>query len=143
MMVILVLKKIIINKTKLVALVLLPSWTRMKLYRHILVYISFILIIFCKEVGKIMNLIFCRDIFADYADFCFKTFGDRVKNWFTMNEPRIVALLGYDTGTNPPNHCTKCAAGGNSATEPYKAVHNIILSHATAVARYRSKYQVF
>ncbi|GJM96337.1 hypothetical protein PR202_ga13161 [Eleusine coracana subsp. coracana] len=81
------------------------------------------------------------DIFADYADFCFKTFGDRVKNWFTMNEPRIVALLGYDVGADPPNRCTQCAAGGDSATEPYTAVHNIILSHATAVARYRSKYQ--
>ncbi|PAN45386.2 hypothetical protein PAHAL_9G123300 [Panicum hallii] len=81
------------------------------------------------------------DIFADYADFCFKTFGDRVKNWFTLNEPRIVAFLGYDTGTNPPNRCTQCAAGGNSATEPYIVVHNIILSHATAVARYRNKYQ--
>ncbi|XP_062212153.1 beta-glucosidase 8-like [Phragmites australis] len=81
------------------------------------------------------------DIFADYADFCFKTFGDRVKNWFTFNEPRIVAALGYDTGTNPPNRCTKCAAGGNSATEPYTVAHNILLSHATAVARYRNKYQ--
>ncbi|KAL6909523.1 hypothetical protein ACP4OV_001804 [Aristida adscensionis] len=81
------------------------------------------------------------DIFADYADFCFKTFGDRIKNWFTFNEPRIVTALGFDTGTDPPNRCTKCAAGGNSATEPYTVAHNIILSHATAVARYRNKYQ--
>ncbi|CAN6292178.1 unnamed protein product [Urochloa humidicola] len=81
------------------------------------------------------------DIFADYADFCFKTFGDRVKNWFTLNEPRIVSFLGYDKGINPPNRCTQCTAGGNSATEPYIVVHNILLSHATAVARYRSKYQ--
>ncbi|KAF8733779.1 hypothetical protein HU200_014626 [Digitaria exilis] len=81
------------------------------------------------------------DIFADYADFCFKTFGDRVKNWFTLNEPRIVAFLGFDTGIDPPNRCTQCAAGGNSATEPYIVVHNILLSHATAVARYRNKYQ--
>ncbi|XBI73738.1 hypothetical protein VPH35_067422 [Triticum aestivum] len=81
------------------------------------------------------------NIFADYAEFCFKTYGDRIKNWFTFNEPRIVAALGFDTGTNPPNRCTKCAAGGNSATEPYTVVHNILLSHATAVARYRNKYQ--
>ena len=81
---------------------------------------------------------FCGDIFADYADFCFKTF-----NWFTLNEPRIVAFLGYDKGINSPNRCTQCTAGGNSSTEPYIVVHNILLSHATAVARYRNKYQVF
>uniref|UniRef100_A0A0D9VXY3 beta-glucosidase n=1 Tax=Leersia perrieri TaxID=77586 RepID=A0A0D9VXY3_9ORYZ len=80
-------------------------------------------------------------IFSDYAEFCFKTYGDRVKNWFTFNEPRIVAALGHDTGTDPPNRCTKCAAGGDSAKEPYIVAHNIILSHATAVARYRNKYQ--
>uniref|UniRef100_A0A0E0P047 beta-glucosidase n=1 Tax=Oryza rufipogon TaxID=4529 RepID=A0A0E0P047_ORYRU len=80
-------------------------------------------------------------VFSDYAEFCFKTYGDRVKNWFTFNEPRIVAALGHDTGTDPPNRCTKCAAGGNSATEPYIVAHNIILSHATAVDRYRNKFQ--
>uniref|UniRef100_A0A2N9GKE1 Beta-glucosidase n=1 Tax=Fagus sylvatica TaxID=28930 RepID=A0A2N9GKE1_FAGSY len=40
--------------------------------------------------------------FADYADFCFKTFGDRVKNWMTFNEPRVVAALGYDNGLFAP-----------------------------------------
>ncbi|TVU24749.1 hypothetical protein EJB05_27203, partial [Eragrostis curvula] len=72
------------------------------------------------------------ELFADYSDFCFKTFGDR---------PRIVALLGYDGGSIPPQRCTKCAAGGNSATEPYIVAHNFLSSHATAVARYRTKYQ--
>uniref|UniRef100_A0A453H5Y4 4-hydroxy-7-methoxy-3-oxo-3,4-dihydro-2H-1,4-benzoxazin-2-yl glucosidebeta-D-glucosidase n=2 Tax=Aegilops tauschii subsp. strangulata TaxID=200361 RepID=A0A453H5Y4_AEGTS len=80
-------------------------------------------------------------LFADYADFCFKTFGDRVKHWFTFNEPRIVALLGYDVGSNPPQRCSKCAAGGNSATEPYIVAHNFLLAHGYAVARYRNKYQ--
>ncbi|XP_031393335.1 beta-glucosidase 44-like [Punica granatum] len=82
--------------------------------------------------------------FADYADFCFKTFGDRVKNWMTFNEPRIVAALGYDNGMNPPNRCSKeygnCTAG-NSATEPYIAAHHLLLSHAAAVKRYREKHQ--
>ncbi|EOY04022.1 B-S glucosidase 44 [Theobroma cacao] len=82
--------------------------------------------------------------YANYAEFCFKTFGDRVKNWFTFNEPRIVAALGFDNGINPPSRCSKefgnCTAG-NSATEPYIVAHNLILSHATAVKRYREKYQ--
>lgn len=84
---------------------------------------------------------FIRELFTNYADFCFKTFGNRVKHWFTFNEPRIVALLGYDIGSNPPQRCTKCAAGGNSATEPYIAAHNFLLAHGYAVARYRNKYQ--
>ncbi|KVI04560.1 Glycoside hydrolase, catalytic domain-containing protein [Cynara cardunculus var. scolymus] len=85
-----------------------------------------------------------RKDFADYADFCFKTFGDRVKNWMTFNEPRVVAALGYDNGFFAPGRCSKaygnCTAG-NSATEPYIVAHNLILSHAAAVQRYRQKYQ--
>ncbi|KAM0823608.1 hypothetical protein ACQ4PT_070763 [Festuca glaucescens] len=81
------------------------------------------------------------ELFADYADFCFKTFGNRVKHWFTLNEPRIAALLGYDAGSIPPQRCSKCAAGGNSATEPYIVAHNFLLAHGYAVARYRNKYQ--
>ncbi|XP_078170628.1 beta-glucosidase 1-like isoform X2 [Carex rostrata] len=81
-----------------------------------------------------------RKDFADYAEFCFKTFGDRVKNWMTFNEPRVVAALGYDDGQFAPGRCTNCSAG-NSATEPYIVAHNLILSHAAAVERYRNKYQ--
>ncbi|XP_039122996.1 beta-glucosidase 1-like [Dioscorea cayenensis subsp. rotundata] len=79
--------------------------------------------------------------FANYADFCFKTFGDRVKNWFTFNEPRVVAALGYDDGEFAAGRCTNCSAGGNSATEPYIVAHHLILSHAAAAKRYREKYQ--
>ena len=86
-----------------------------------------------------------RKDFADYADFCFRTFGDRVKNWMTFNEPRVVAALGYDNGFFAPGRCSKpygnCTAG-NSATEPYIVAHHLILAHAAAVQRYREKYQV-
>ncbi|KAL6637072.1 hypothetical protein ACP70R_024644 [Stipagrostis hirtigluma subsp. patula] len=93
-----------------------------------------------KKYGGWLNATMAK-LFTDYADFCFKTFGDRVKHWFTFNEPRIVALHGYDHGTFPPQRCTKCAAGGNSTTEPYIVTHNFLLSHAAAAARYRTKYQ--
>ncbi|XP_078155359.1 beta-glucosidase 7-like [Carex rostrata] len=81
------------------------------------------------------------DLFANYAEFCFKTFGDRVKNWFTVNEPRLMAVFGYDQKIYPPLRCTGCAAGGNSSTEPYTVTHHILLAHATAVKRYRDNYQ--
>ncbi|WCJ42034.1 beta glucosidase 43 [Euphorbia peplus] len=78
--------------------------------------------------------------FTNFAEFCFKTFGDRVKNWMTFNEPRLIAALGYGNGATFPSRCSKCSAG-NSATEPYIVTHNIILAHAAAVQRYRQKYQ--
>ncbi|WOG96771.1 hypothetical protein DCAR_0416107 [Daucus carota subsp. sativus] len=87
--------------------------------------------------------------FADYAEFCFQMYGDRVKNWFTFNEPRVVTVKGYDEGTYPPGRCSKpygvdvtnkCLVG-NSGTEPYIVAHNTILAHASAVQRYRKNYQ--
>ncbi|XP_050212161.1 beta-glucosidase 44-like [Mercurialis annua] len=96
-----------------------------------------------KKYTGLLNRQVVKD-FADYAEFCFKTFGDRVKNWMTFNEPRVIAALGYDNGFFAPARCSKpfgnCTAG-NSATEPYIAAHNLILSHAAAVQRYRQKYQ--
>lgn len=84
-----------------------------------------------------------------YADFCFKTFGDRVKNWLTMNEIQTFTWLGYGQGIHAPGRCSKefnenCAkvgGGGNSSTEPYIAAHHALISHALAVKTYREKYQ--
>ncbi|GMI85539.1 B-S glucosidase 44 [Hibiscus trionum] len=96
-----------------------------------------------EKYGGYLNRQIVED-YANYAEFCFKTFGDRVKNWFTFNEPRIVAALGFDNGLNPPSRCSKevanCTAG-DSAHEPYIAGHNLLLCHAEAVKRYRQKYQ--
>ncbi|XP_062079576.1 vicianin hydrolase-like [Humulus lupulus] len=82
--------------------------------------------------------------FSDYADFCFKTFGDRVKYWVTMNEPNSFAMFAYNYGTFAPGRCSKYVGNctmGNSATEPYIVAHHLLLSHATAVKLYRQKYQ--
>jgi beta-glucosidase len=73
------------------------------------------------------------DYFAKYADICFEHFGDRVKNWITINEPWVVAMLGYGQGVFAP--------GRTSNTEPYLAGHNLIKAHAKAVDIYRKKYQ--
>lgn len=42
------------------------------------------------------------DAFANYADFCFTTFGDRVKFWVTFHEPWVISYAGYGTGEHPP-----------------------------------------
>ncbi|KAL3611004.1 hypothetical protein D5086_002024, partial [Populus alba] len=83
------------------------------------------------------------DDFAEYADFCFKTFGDRVKYWITMNEPNGLAINGYNFGSFAPGRCSPLGncPGGNSAVEPYVAAHNMILSHGAAVKVYKDKYQ--
>lgn len=95
-----------------------------------------------KNNGGFLNRSIVND-FKDYAEICFKTYGDRVKNWITINEPLITAKYGYDFGGNPPARCSdrkRCNAG-NSATEPYIASHNLLLAHATAVKLYKEKFQ--
>lgn len=88
---------------------------------------------------------FSRKDFAYYADKCFEYFGDRVKFWATFNEPAILVVRGYLMGNFPPSRCSSpfgnCTKG-DSEREPFIAAHNIILSHAAAVAVYRTKYQV-
>lgn len=83
--------------------------------------------------------------FTAYADICFKEFGDRVKYWITFNEPNFEPVLGYDVGIFPPARCSNpfglnCSMG-DSTTEPYRSAHNILLSHASAAALYKEKYQ--
>jgi len=77
-----------------------------------------------------------REYFAVYADTCFASFGDRVKNWMTINEPLQTAVNGYDTAIFAPGRCQ------NTRIEPYLAAHHQILAHAAAVSIYRNKYKV-
>jgi beta-glucosidase/6-phospho-beta-glucosidase/beta-galactosidase len=89
-----------------------------------------------------------QDKFNDYADFCFKTFGAKVKKWITFNEPQSFCWIGYGIGIHAPgrcspymgDHCLKDGGGGNTSTEPYITSHNVILSHAKAAKTYRTKY---
>ncbi|KAM7497262.1 hypothetical protein LguiA_021676 [Lonicera macranthoides] len=72
--------------------------------------------------------------YRDYAELCFKRFGDRVRNWVTFNEPWSFSSSGYDSGTFAPGRCSSsinpACTGGNSGTEPYLASHYQLVSHA-------------
>ncbi|KAM2067190.1 hypothetical protein COP2_044843 [Malus domestica] len=98
------------------------------------------------KYGGVLSRSFVAD-FKDYCELCFKTYGDRVKNWITINEPLIMAKLGYDLGVGPPARCSvpvkehaPACTGGNSGTEPYTVSHNLLLAHATVVNLYRDKF---
>ncbi|XP_004507319.1 non-cyanogenic beta-glucosidase-like [Cicer arietinum] len=93
------------------------------------------------EYGGLLNSSIIDD-FRDYADLCFATFGDRVKDWVTFNEPWMYSNGGYALGTLAPGRCSDpTCLGGNSGTEPYTVTHNQILAHAHAVRLYKTKYQ--
>ncbi|KAK8265561.1 hypothetical protein V6Z11_D12G185000 [Gossypium hirsutum] len=93
-----------------------------------------------------MALLICSKDSANYAETCFKMFGDRVKYWTTFNEPDTFTVQGYDVGLEAPGHCSIlfhlfCKVG-SSTTEPYIVAHNVLLSHATAADIYRKKDKV-
>ncbi|KAK8946757.1 Beta-glucosidase 22 [Platanthera zijinensis] len=86
------------------------------------------------------------DDFKEYANVCFREFGDRVSQWTTFAEPNIMAIAGYDNGIFAPGRCsypfgTYGCTAGNSTTEPYIVAHNVLLTHARVVELYRNTYQ--
>ncbi|XP_062079577.1 beta-glucosidase 17-like [Humulus lupulus] len=96
-----------------------------------------------EEYGSWLSTMIVDD-FVDYVDFCFKSFGDRVKIWVTINEPNIFSINAYNLGSLAPGRCSSFAGnctGGDSATEPYIVGYHLLLAHAAAVNLYREKYQ--
>ncbi|XP_068925186.1 cytosolic beta-glucosidase-like isoform X2 [Petaurus breviceps papuanus] len=74
------------------------------------------------------------EVFDAYAQFCFGTFGDRVKLWITINEPNTLALCAYELGKFAPGV-------PNPGTGAYQAAHNIIRAHAKAWHSYDSLFR--
>ncbi|ESW22399.1 hypothetical protein PHAVU_005G150600 [Phaseolus vulgaris] len=97
------------------------------------------------EYGGFLSPYIIND-FQDYAELCFKEFGDRVKYWITLNEPWSYSTFGYASGLMPPNRCSKWldpkCVHGDSGKEPYLVSHHLLLAHAVTVQVYRKKYQV-
>ncbi|XP_042399142.1 beta-glucosidase 24-like isoform X1 [Zingiber officinale] len=87
------------------------------------------------------------DDFRNYAETCFRNFGDRVKHWITFNEPWSYSIGGYGLGFLAPGRCSnweeqRCSHG-DSSKEPYIVAHHQLLAHAAAVLVYKRKYQPF
>ncbi|XP_030621245.1 beta-klotho [Chanos chanos] len=74
------------------------------------------------------------EVFADYAAFCFATFGTEVKIWLTMHNPFLLALQGYGTGVHAPGET------GDPKT-PFTVAHNLIKAHAKAWHVYNSRFR--
>ncbi|KAK7262567.1 hypothetical protein RJT34_30141 [Clitoria ternatea] len=98
------------------------------------------------EYGGFLSPRIIKD-FQDYAELCFKEFGDRVKHWITLNEPWSYSQNGYTVGNMAPGRCSAWlnsnCTGGDSSTEPYLVTHHQLLAHAATVHVYKTKYQNF
>ncbi|MFS7921321.1 putative beta-glucosidase [Helianthus anomalus] len=85
-----------------------------------------------------------QEEFLYLAEVCFKSFGDRVKYWLTINEPELIAGLAYQMGIIPPSRCSEpfgnCLSG-NSDVEPIIAKHNMLLAHGRAAKLYHEYFQ--
>ncbi|UIZ29273.1 hypothetical protein KXD40_002903 [Peronospora effusa] len=70
--------------------------------------------------------------FEDFATLVFREFGSKVKYWATFNEPLTFISRGYGLRDAAPG------AVEPSDTNTYTVGHNVLLSHAKAVAIFRT-----
>ena len=70
------------------------------------------------------------ECFAEYAHLMAEKFGDRVKNWTTLNEPFCSAWLGYLYGVMAP--------GIKDLQTAINASHHLLLGHGLATQAIRS-----
>ncbi|KAJ8923930.1 hypothetical protein NQ315_006706 [Exocentrus adspersus] len=86
-----------------------------------------------QEIGGWLNETIV-DIFADYAKLCYQLFGDDIKTWFTINEPRQVCLGGYEGGGGPPGI-------RSPGVGVYNCAYNLIKAHAKAFHIYDDEFR--
>ncbi len=72
------------------------------------------------------------EAFAEYAEVVGARLGDRVRHWITLNEPWVIAWLGYGYGIHAP--------GRRSVADAIAAAHHVLVAHglATEVLRRES-----
>lgn len=70
------------------------------------------------------------EAYAKYAEECFHLFGDRVKKWFTFNEPIVPVEGGYLYDFHYPNVV--------DARRAVQVAYHTMIAHATAVGVFRA-----
>lgn len=68
--------------------------------------------------------------FGDYAQIVARRLGDRVKNWITLNEPMVVALVGHFLGEHAP--------GMKDPLVAMRVSQNLLAGHGLAVQALRA-----
>ncbi|XP_049880431.1 myrosinase 1-like [Pectinophora gossypiella] len=74
------------------------------------------------------------DWFGDYARVLYQHFGDRVKNWLTLNEPYVHCFFGYGRGSHAPLRTSP-------GVEFYECGRNILLANARAYHIYDEEFR--
>lgn len=75
-----------------------------------------------------------KDWFGDYARVVYENFGDRVKFFITINEPREICYEGYGTVTKAP--MVNSTGIGN-----YLCAKNLVMAHANAYRIYNEDFK--
>ena len=70
------------------------------------------------------------ELFADFAGIVAGALGDRVRQWITVNEPWVVANMGYRWGQHAP--------GIRDPQQAVAAAHHLLLGHGRATAAVRA-----
>jgi beta-glucosidase len=69
--------------------------------------------------------------FADYARVVVERLSDRVRHWFTLNEPQCFVIFGHQSGIQAPGVQL-------STAEVLRVGHHALLAHGTAVQAIRA-----
>ncbi|KAF2897128.1 hypothetical protein ILUMI_09049 [Ignelater luminosus] len=86
-----------------------------------------------QKLGGITNSLFA-DWFEDFSRVVFENFGDRVKFWLTINEPRLICVFGHSTGVFAPG----IQSGGIGE---YLCNYNVIKAHARSYHLYHKSFR--
>jgi len=65
------------------------------------------------------------DAFCEYTELMARRLGDRVKDWTTLNEPFVSAVVGHFEGRHAPGH--------RAPAETLATTHHLLLAHGRAV----------